>query len=75
MHTVFGDADQHFGGVVNLAARLCGEAQPGQILIDRRTRAALDDEWDVTPVGPLTLKGYLQPVPAFALNPKAVQRG
>ena len=33
------------GGVVNLASRLCSEAQPGQILIDRRARAALDDEW------------------------------
>ena len=57
------------GGVVNLAARLCGEAQPGQILIDRRTRAALEDDWEVTPVGPLSLKGYAQPTPAFALNP------
>jgi class 3 adenylate cyclase len=59
------------GGVVNLAARLCGEAQPGQILIDRRTRAALEDVWEVTPVGPLSLKGYAQPVPAFALKPSA----
>jgi class 3 adenylate cyclase len=57
------------GGVVNLAARLCGEAQPGQILIDRRTRAALEDVWQVTPVGPLALKGYAQPIPAFALQP------
>ncbi len=56
------------GGVVNLASRLCSEAQPGQILIDRRARAALDDEWDCDPVGPLTLKGYAQPVPAFLLK-------
>lgn len=58
------------GSVVNLAARLCGEAPPGQILVDRRTRAALDDNWQLTPVGPLTLKGYLQPVQAFALGNK-----
>jgi len=58
------------GSVVNLAARLCGEAQRGQILIDRRTRAALDDEWALTPVGPLSLKGYAHPVPAFALEPR-----
>ena len=56
------------GGVVNLAARLCGEARPGQILIDRRTRAALDDAADVEPIGPLTLKGFAQPVPAFLLK-------
>ncbi len=55
------------GGIVNLAARLCGEAQGGEILIDRRTRAALDDGAQIVPVGPLTLKGYAQPVPAFRL--------
>jgi class 3 adenylate cyclase len=56
------------GGVVNLAARLCGEAKPGQILIDRRARAALGDAFSVEPVGPLSLKGYSQPVAAFALT-------
>jgi class 3 adenylate cyclase len=56
------------GSVVNLAARLCGEAQGGQVLIDRRARGALDDDWTVEPVGPLALKGYLQPVPAFQLK-------
>ena len=56
------------GGVVNLAARLCNECLPGQILIDRRARASLSDGWNVEPVGPLALKGYAQPVPAFMLN-------
>jgi adenylate cyclase len=55
------------GRVVNLAARLCGEARPGQILIDQRTRAALGDAFAVETVGPVVLKGYVQPVPAFAL--------
>jgi class 3 adenylate cyclase len=54
--------------VVNLANRLCGEAQGGQILIDRKTRAGLGDDVEVEPVGPLTLKGYWQPVPAFLLK-------
>ena len=35
------------GSVVNLAARLCDEAKGGQILIDRRTRAALGDGAEV----------------------------
>ena len=56
------------GSVVNLADRLCGEAAGGQILIDRRTRAGLGDAADVEPVGPLALKGYAQPVPAFMLK-------
>ncbi len=56
------------GGVVNLAARLSGEAAAGEILIDRRTRAALDDATKVETVGPLALKGYAQPVPAYRLS-------
>ena len=55
------------GSVVNLAARLCGEARHGQILIDRRTCAKLEDA-DVDPIGPLSLKGYAQPVPVFLLK-------
>lgn len=56
------------GSVVNLASRLSGEARSGQVLIDRRTRAALGDAAEVEPLGPLTLKGYAQPVGAFVLN-------
>jgi adenylate cyclase len=56
------------GRVVNLAARLCGEAKPGHILIDQRTRAALGDEFAAEPMGPIVLKGFAQPVPVFALT-------
>ena len=56
------------GSVVNLASRLCDEAAGGQILIDRRTRAGLGEDAELEPVGPLALKGYAQPVPAFALK-------
>jgi len=56
------------GGVVNLASRLSDEAQSGQILIDRRTRAALADAAEVEAVGPLSLKGFVQPVNAFLLK-------
>jgi class 3 adenylate cyclase len=56
------------GGVVNLASRLSDEARSGQVLIDRRTRAALGDAAEVDPIGPLSLKGYSQPVGAFVLK-------
>jgi class 3 adenylate cyclase/CheY-like chemotaxis protein len=56
------------GGVVNLAARLCDEAGPGQILIDRRARAELDETATVDALGALELKGYSHPVPAFRLR-------
>jgi len=59
------------GSVVNLASRLCAEAEGGTIVIDRRMRAALDDAFTVEPIGALTLKGYTQPVPAFRLQTSA----
>ena len=55
------------GGVVNLAARLCGEAKAGQILIDQRMRAALGDAFITQLVGKMALKGFVQPVSAFEL--------
>ena len=55
------------GGVVNVAARLCAEAAGGEILVDRRARAGLDDAFALEPVEPLALKGYDKPVPAFRL--------
>ena len=56
------------GNVTNLAARLCGEAKGGQVLADRKTMAVLDGVFDFDSLGPLTLKGFAQPVPAFALR-------
>ena len=53
------------GTVTNLAARLCGEAQPGQILIPRRLHGTLEDLVDAVPVGELSLKGFSRPVSAF----------
>ncbi len=56
------------GGVTNLAARLCSEAGAGQILVDRKTMARVEALVQATELGPLTLKGFQQPVPAFALT-------
>jgi class 3 adenylate cyclase len=53
------------GTVTNLAARLCGEAQPGQVLVSRRFYGALEDLIEAEPVGELSLKGFSRPVTAF----------
>jgi class 3 adenylate cyclase len=53
------------GTVTNLAARLCGEARPGQILVSRRLSTAVEPLVEVEPVGELTLKGFAKPVTAF----------
>ena len=50
------------GTVTNLAARLCGEAKPGQILVSQRLLATVEDLVEVEPVGELTLKGFHRPV-------------
>jgi len=53
------------GTVTNLAARLCGEAKPGQILISLRVAGEVEDLIEAEEVGPLALKGLAKPVPAF----------
>ena len=53
------------GSVTNLAARLCGEAEPGQILISQRVYAAAEDIVIADPVGELALRGFLQPARAY----------
>jgi adenylate cyclase len=53
------------GTVTNLAARLCGEAKPGQILIAKRALASVEELVEVEPVGELQLKGFLKAVPAY----------
>jgi adenylate cyclase len=53
------------GAVCNLAARLCAEAQDGQILIGQRVAVAVEESIMLEEVGALTLKGLTQPVVAF----------
>ena len=55
------------GTVTNLAARLCGEAKGGEILISQRVMGALDAGFDAQAAGELVLKGFQRPVPAFRL--------
>jgi class 3 adenylate cyclase len=53
------------GNVTNLAARLCGEAHGGEILVSQRVCGLLDGQIAVEPRGELVLKGFQRPVPAF----------
>ena len=56
------------GRVVNLAARLCGEAKTGQILIDGKVHSAVETLIEFESVGELTLKGFHRPVAAFDVH-------
>jgi len=55
------------GTVTNLAARLCGEAKGGQILVSQRVMALVEHEFSGEPVGELALKGFARPVLSFNL--------
>jgi adenylate cyclase len=51
------------GNVTNLAARLCGEAKGGDILLAPRVAAALDGgDLGFEPAGEFTLKGLARPI-------------
>jgi adenylate cyclase len=53
------------GKVANLAARLCGEAKDGQILIDINVRSAIEAQADVEFIGELNLRGFTRPQKTF----------
>lgn len=55
------------GSVLNLASRLCSHASSGQILITQRVGMELVDIAEVESVGELNLKGFRNPIPAFAV--------
>jgi len=55
------------GHGIILAARLSGEAAPGEILIDSRTFVAAEDVIDAAPAGDRQLKGFSRPVPVHAV--------
>ncbi len=62
--------DQRFdyaaiGTVTNLAARLCDQAKPGQILISERTYMEVEELVEAEPLGDLSLKGFHLPVAAY----------
>jgi class 3 adenylate cyclase len=55
------------GNVPNLAARLCGAARAGEILLDTQTEFDIAHLAATESVGPLELRGFKHPVPAFRL--------
>jgi adenylate cyclase len=53
------------GTVTNLAARLCGEARDGQILLSKRVAAAVEGRVILEEIGNLALKGLSQAVAVY----------
>jgi adenylate cyclase len=53
------------GSVVNLASRLCDEAEPGEILVSASVHAAIGDLVATESIGELSMKGFPTPAPAW----------
>jgi adenylate cyclase len=56
------------GNVPNLAARLCGVAQAGEIILDAQTEQSVAHMAETEQLGPLGLRGFSQPIAAFRLK-------
>ena len=62
------------GDDVNLAARLMGNAAPGEILVSSRAHGKVADRFSFEPRPPLRLKGKAEPLPIFAANEQSRRR-
>jgi class 3 adenylate cyclase len=56
------------GTVVNLAARVCGAAPGGAILVTNRVHAAVEDRVEAKPLGDVDFKGLTRPVPIYDIG-------
>ena len=56
------------GNVPNLAARLCGAAPAGEIILDAQTEQDVAHMAETEPMGAITLRGFSHPVAAFRLK-------
>ena len=53
------------GDATNVAARICGVAKEGEIIIDDRTRERIGESIDVAPLQPVSVKGKEMPLRLF----------
>ena len=56
------------GAAVNLAARLCELAKPGETLISEPTARAIAETFDCEPVGAIEVAGFEAPVPTWRMR-------
>ena len=73
-----GSTRRSFGAMgddVNTAARLMGQAQPGEILVSGRVRQAVGSEFALEPRAPMPMKGKAEPLPVCAVLGLQAPRG
>jgi adenylate cyclase len=63
------EGDDYIGAAVNVAARLCSRAKPGQLLLAGGTAPAVPPELSPVALGELVVPGVSQPIDVLALDP------
>ncbi len=53
------------GAAMNLAARLCSAAKPGQVLVSGDVQKDVGSAAELRPLAPIQVKGFDQPIPVF----------
>ncbi len=62
------EGDDYVGSCVNLAARLCSAAGPGELLATEELIPAVPTWAEAVPVGPLDVPGFVQPIEAVRIQ-------
>jgi adenylate cyclase len=63
------EGDDYIGAAVNVAARLCSEAAPGQLLLTAGTAEHVPDGLTPVTLGAIEVPGVSQPIDVLALDP------
>lgn len=58
------------GSTVNIASRLCGVAEPGEVIISAAMLDELSDDYATEALAPVTVKGIKAPLEAFRVMPR-----
>jgi class 3 adenylate cyclase len=56
------------GRSVNLAARLCSAAKPGQVMVSEAVATELEETLALIPLPPISAKGFTEPVRVFEVD-------
>jgi class 3 adenylate cyclase len=67
------EGDDYIGAAVNVAARLCARAAPGQLLVTGGVASSIPARLAPVPLGELTIEGISQVVDVLALDATAAE--
>jgi class 3 adenylate cyclase len=69
------EGDDYIGAAVNVAARLCSKAAPGQLLLTGGTAPSVPAHLAPIALGAITVPGVSQPVEVLAVDPQGSSGG